>query len=206
MLNIATVMLDQKVLDLDTFSLIPLSVLAEVRTVEQMHIVVRLAPLLGEMYVPLHKLSPEKTWRRPTQVGSPACMPPPTRCLHATREPVLLTTLAPPIIDPTHVTHFAVRPRGGAGVTAEMSSSLFSQGEFGAIFQAEMAGAAVACKLPFKVDDWLDLTIQEILTLGKLPPHPAIVPLYGITLKLHRGDIDLFLLMEVRRDRERTVG
>ena len=49
MLNIATVMLDQKVLDLDTFSLIPLSVLAEVRTVEQMRIVVRLAPLLGEM-------------------------------------------------------------------------------------------------------------------------------------------------------------
>lgn len=55
----------------------------------------------------------------------------------------------------------------------------------------------MACKLPFKVDDWLELTIQEILTLGKLPPHPAVVPLYGITVKLHRGDLDLFLIMEV---------
>lgn len=62
------VMLEQHVMDMDTLIMIPEDCLKEAVTVEQMNILARLAPLLSELYVPLEKLSSEKTWRRLTQV------------------------------------------------------------------------------------------------------------------------------------------
>lgn len=44
--------------------------------------------------------------------------------------------------------------------------------------------------------DWLELSASEVNALLHVPPHPCIVQLYGISVKLQRGDIELVLVME----------
>lgn len=56
--------------------------------------------------------------------------------------------------------------------------------------------ALSTAQVPFKIDDWLELTAAEITALLHVPPHPCVMQLYGITVKLVRGELELVLVTE----------